>query len=300
MLTRTFASVSAAATLAACAVLGSGDSATDDPPYVPPYQDCAGSGSGSATQPPSGSLCLVDPVMPVAPPLAVLEHEFVTYNGVDAIHISAILDPAFVDNTYGANARDWGRSHTFKDLVGSDRATIVVLDSNGALTFDFDLDYISPDPTKPCGYGSLGVAGGEGKVRVGDPAAILGWTSSLDRNLNERGYCLITDSPATDASCTPNAAAPGWDFRVVYEVWLRRDAFAPAFGSAYMSFVHASPSKASTNTVTVEPGPCPCIEIDRYQCEQPPPPPPPGGCTSNADCPSENFCYDGACIPIIQ
>jgi hypothetical protein len=282
--------------LTACTgTTGAGDPA-DTPPYIPPFQDCAG--TGISPLPPSGSLCLVNPVMPVSPPLAVIEHEHVTYQGVDAIHIRVILDPLFVDNTYGTTAVDWGRSHTFRDLVGSDRATIVVLDSSGTVVFDFDLDYISMDPAAPCGYRSLGVDGGEGKLRIGNRSAIVGWTSSLDRNLNERGHCLTTDSPATDASCTPNAAAPDWDFRVVYEVWLALDAFQPAFGSAHMSFVHASPSKADTNTVTVEPGECPCVELDRYQCD-PPSSPPPGGCSAHSDCPSETFCYENHCIPVI-
>lgn len=292
-------SIAVAISVTACSGLGAGgDDPSVDPPYVPPYKDCAG--TGVAPTPPAGSLCLVDPMTPMSPPLAVIEHELVMYAGTDAVHISVILDPAFVDNTYGATARAWGRSHTFKDLVGSDRATVVVLDASGIIAFDFDLDYISPDPSAPCGYRSLGVAGGEGKVRTGDPSAILGWTSSLDRNLNERGYCAFTtDSPATDDSCTPNAAAPDWDFRVVYEVWIAREAFSPVgFGSAYMSFVHASPSKAGTNTVTVEPGECPCLEIDRNTCE-PPPPPMPQGCNGNSECPAETFCYDGHCIPII-
>jgi hypothetical protein len=135
---------------------------------------------------------------------------------------------------------------------------------------------------------------------LGDRAAILGYGSSLDQNINERGYCgYLTDSPATDAACTPNPAAPDWDFRVVYDVWIAVSAFTPEpFGSAYMSFVHASPSKASTNTVEIEPAECPCTEIDPNDCTEPPP----GGgdCTSNTDCGTEEFCTDdGHCVPIV-
>jgi hypothetical protein len=138
-------------------------------------------------------------------------------------------------------------------------------------------------------------------VNVGDPSAILAWTTSIDQNLNDRGYCdYLTDSPATDASCTPNAAAPDWDFRVVYELWVARSAFDPeGFGSAYMSFVHASPSKASTNTVNVVPGECPCPpDVDLGDCAQNPTPS--GDCDSDAACGDHEFCYGGQCIPIID
>jgi hypothetical protein len=100
---------------------------------------------------------------------------------------------------------------------------------------------------------------------VGDSKYILGSTSSLDRNLNGCGYCksaacggdCTSLSPATDAKWTPNSGAPNWDYRVVYEVWVDAAAFGTAgFGGASISFVHASPSKASSNTVIVVPRPC--------------------------------------------
>jgi hypothetical protein len=236
------------------------------------------------------------------PSVAVIEHRLETYAGVDAVHVSVVFDPGFVDNTYGTNQLGWDRGHTFKDLVGSDHAEIKLFDSAGTLVLDFDLDYISADPAAPCGFASLGVDGGEGGMITGDRSAILGWATSLDRNLNERGYCLTTDSPATDASCTPNAAAPGWDYRVVYEVWVAVSAFDPtSFGSAYMSFVHASPSKASDNTLDTVPGECPCQEIDPNDCappdpNQPQPSPPGGECTSSADCATEQFCAENHCV----
>lgn len=232
----------------------------------------------------------------MSPPIAIIEHEFVTFMGVDAVHISIVFDPSFADNTYGANAIGWNK-HSFGDLVGSDHAEVSVLDSQGSLVLQFNLDYITADSTAPCGYSCLGVDGGDGKMLLGPREAILGYTSSLDRNLNERGYCqYTTDSPATDANCTPNPAAPNWDFRVVYEVWIALSFFNPnPFGSAYMSFVHASPSKLSTNTVETQPEECPCVPIDNYSCNAPPG----GGCTTNNDCPTEQFCYDGQCIPVI-
>jgi hypothetical protein len=276
------------------------DAGTADAAYVPPYASCAG--EGAPTTPPSGSLCLVpmDPGVGTVP-LAVIEHEFVTYEGVPAVHIRIVLDPTFADNTYGANTIGWSRDHKFGDLVGSDHCEVVVLNSAGEVVFDFWLDYLTADASAPCGYSSLGVSGGEGRVNLGDESAILAWTSSIDTNLNDRGYCdgYLVDSPATDAMCTPNPAAPDWDFRVVYEVWIALSAFDPtAFGSAYMSSVHASPSKFDTNTVEVEPGECPCPEdVDTSQCE---PPPTTGDCVNDSECGDNEFCYDSHCVPIID
>ena len=129
----------------------------------------------------------------------------------------------------------------------------------------FDIDYITANTASACAYGALGVSGGEGKMLVGDASTVLASTTSLDRNLNGCGYCAsaacggncTVDSPATDAQYTPNSAAPNWDYRVVYEVWIAASAFAgKGFGGASITFVHASPSKASTNTVQVTPKPC--------------------------------------------
>jgi len=94
---------------------------------------------------------------------------------------------------------------------------------------------------------------------LGAASAITKAMSSLDRNLNERGYkTFVVDSPATSATYAPPASAPNWDFRVVYEAWIDNGAFGAAgYGDVKLTFVHASPSKASSNTLSVVPGPCP-------------------------------------------
>ena len=83
-------------------------------------------------------------------------------------------------------------------------------------------------------------------------------TTSLDRDLNACGYgAYLEDPPETDESYTPNSEAPNWDYRVVYDVWVSASAFGAAgFGDATISYVHASPSKYPSDTVTVTPGPC--------------------------------------------
>lgn len=199
-------------------------------------------------------------------PEATVEYIHETAGGQEYYHFRITFDPTFVDNTYGENAVGWGtRGHTFNDLVGSDHAQLSLFDGSKAMISEFNLDYISQDSSAACGYSCLGVSGGEGGMLLGDSKYILAATSSLDRDLNGCGYCknaacngdCTVDSPATDQSYTPNTLTPSWDYRVVYEVWVSAAAFGSnGFGGASITFVHASPSKASSNTVTVEPKPC--------------------------------------------
>ncbi|HYP77693.1 MAG TPA: hypothetical protein VER12_17100 [Polyangiaceae bacterium] len=220
-------------------------------------------------------------------PSSVIEQVIETIDGKTYLHLRVTFDPRFVDNTYGVNASaGWlnkmmagpmggkagamgGKAgamggmaakaaHTFDDLVGSDHVELVLVDSKGNTVLDFDVDYVSKKTDAPCGYGTLGVSGGEGKMIKGDASAIVSVATSIDRNLNGCGYCQITDSPATDDNFTANPSAPNWDYRVVYEVWVDFSTFkGQGFGGAYIPQVHASPSMASTNTIDVEPQPCP-------------------------------------------
>jgi hypothetical protein len=194
----------------------------------------------------------------------------------ELVHVRLTLNPDFCDNTYGANAIGWNTAtaamamgpmpkkapkagHTFKDLVGSDHAEFKLRDADGKIALQFKLDYISESEKASSGYATLGVTGGEGKVLSGDGAAVVAASTSLDRNLNACGLsAYTTDSPATDASYSAPAAAPLWDYRVVYDVWVKRSAFGTAdFGSAAVDFVHASPSKRAKSSVDVVPGDCP-------------------------------------------
>jgi hypothetical protein len=242
-------------------------------------EQAGGSGSPTTVLRPPVALCFAGEEDPTpANPTALVEQVIETINGVAMVHLRITFDPSFVDNTYGANASSgWSGGdvvdaagpmggmmqpkkggHTFKDLVGSDHLELLLTDGSGATVMDFKIDYVSVDASTPCGYGTLGVSGGEGKVIQGDASAVLGVATSIDRNLDGCGYCYIEDSPATDDEYTPNADAPNWDYRVVYEVWLALEAFGNAgFGQAYIQNVHASPSKLATNTVEVVASPCP-------------------------------------------
>jgi len=222
-------------------------------------------------------------------PSGVIEQVIETIDGKTYLHLRVTFDPRFVDNTYGVNASSgWvnrmmagpmggampggamgGKggpmggmtakaAHTFDDLVGSDHVELVLVDGKGNPVLDFDVDYVSKKTDAPCGYGTLGVSGGEGKMLLGEASAVVAVSTSIDRNLNGCGYCLITDSPATDDAFSANPSAPNWDYRVIYEVWIDFSTFkGRGFGVAYIPQVHASPSMASSNTIDVEPTPCP-------------------------------------------
>jgi hypothetical protein len=266
-------------------------------------------------------------------PSGVIEQVIETIGGKTYLHLRVTFDPSFVDNTYGSNASaGWANRmmagpkgempggpmgdkagpmggkagpmggkagkapHTFDDLLGSDHVELVLVDGKGNTVLDFKVDYVSENPAAPCGYGTLGVSGGEGKMLQGDASAILSVATSIDRNLNGCGYCLVTDSPATDAQFTADPTAPNWDYRVIYEVWIDFSVFKGlGFGGAYIPSVHASPSMASTNTIDVEPDTCP-PDWDTPYC-------PPSVIEEGGNCfdapPGDGTCPDGT-IPDIK
>ncbi len=242
---------------------------------------CGSNGSAFSSGPAPGAqahqTCFYDPTTP-AYPAATVEWIVETAQDSDVVHVRLTLNPSFCDNSYGANAVGWNAApppaagakpghpgpmghggHAFKDLVGSDHAEFKLSDASGRLVLRFKQDYLSPSAGTPSGYASLGVSGGDGKMLLGDAADVVAFSTSLERNLNACGLAGYTvDSPATDAYYTPNPSASDWDYRVVYDVWVRAAVFGAAgFGDARVDYVHASPSKGDNNTVTVTPGKCP-------------------------------------------
>lgn len=200
---------------------------------------------------------------PEAPPAASIEWVVETAADSQLVHVRLTLDPDFVDNSYGETAIGWSESkkkgHKFKDLVGSDHAEMRLTDAAGNTALHFKLDYISEVDGAPSGYASLGVSGGDGKMIEGDASDVVQVSTSLDRNLNACGLDAYTESsPISDEDFSPSPEAGEWDFRVVYDVWVKRSAFGAAgFGEALIDHVHASPSKADGNTIDVTPGDCP-------------------------------------------
>jgi hypothetical protein len=211
-------------------------------------------------------------------PAVVIEQVIEEVNGLAYVHLRVTFDPAFTDNTYGeGSCCGWPekRGHRFSDLTGSDHTELLLTNGAGETTMNFKVDLITANADSPCGYGTLGVQGGDGSVILGDPADVLAVATSLDRNLNGCGYCespacgadgdCTVSSPATDEGYTPNPETPDWDYRQVYELWVALDAFGDdGFGQAYVTYTHSSPSKG-TDTLQVEPTPCP-PEWDEPYC----------------------------------
>jgi hypothetical protein len=255
---------------------------------------CATSSTANPTSVVQGVLCTFGGTFTVASgkPAAIVEYLHETASGQNYYRFRITFDPSFVDNTYGENAIGWGdKGHTWKDLLGSDHAELELFDNTHAMVMQLKIDYIGIDTTQTCGYESLGVSGGDGKMLIGDAKWVLGSTSSLARNLEGCGYCASpacggdcrVNSPSTDEQWSSNSSTPNWDYRVRYEVWIDAAAFGTSgFGGVNVSYVHASPSKQTNNTITVIPGPCP---------------PPPDGCGPGT---VEYLTSEGAatCVPV--
>ncbi len=174
------------------------------------------------------------------------------------IVVRIIFPKSFVDNTYGKNVIGWGsKGHTFNDLVGSDHVIVTLYDKGGTVVMVTKLDYIS-QVSGTSQYKSLGVDGGEGKMMAGNRADVIGVRTSLDVNLNDFGYNLITDSPATDTNYAVNSSYSKWIYDVWYDVVVKPSAFAAGggYGRASLDGIHASPSKIAQNTCPVIPSVC--------------------------------------------
>jgi len=188
----------------------------------------------------------------------------VSLNGTEALYVRVTFNKLFVDNTYGKNSTPYynpaGKqgSHEFAQLVESDKAEVYMTNAKGDLVGHYAVDYISPSSKTKSGYDCLGVSGGEGAVNVGSASDVLAARSSLDVNLNDYGYQLTVDSPATDASYTPNPQYPKWIFEVWYEVWVKWSVFGSnGPGKVYITGIHASPSRIGQNSIEIVPTPCP-------------------------------------------
>src|ERR1051325_162170 len=105
-----------------------------------------------------------------------------------------------VDNTYGTGAVGWpGNNHTFNQLLGSDKAQFVFYNGAGTKILDFDVDYISASAAYPSGYGTLGVAGGDGGMNFGSASNVVSTVTTISRTLNQSpafyGYTVNSPLP---------------------------------------------------------------------------------------------------------
>ena len=186
-------------------------------------------------------LCLADGNGVVSPSGMILTE--ILPNG--DIKATFIQSTAVNDNTYGANAIGWGsKGHTFGNLTGSDKAVWSFRNGSGTVVLSFNQDYLTASAAFPSGFGTLGVAGGEGSMIVGSAAHVLAVGTSLTDNLNKQPFLAgkaqyIVNSPALN---DPNSAQ--WEYRMIYTVTVSRNAFGVAgFGKAMITDQHNSPTK---------------------------------------------------------
>ncbi|MBI5858505.1 MAG: carboxypeptidase regulatory-like domain-containing protein [Sphingobacteriales bacterium] len=184
------------------------------------------------------------------------------------VTIRVTFSKAFVDNTYGTGAIGWPSGHTFGNLTGSDHLQWSLKNGNGTEVLKFKQDYISANGSGynyPSGYGTLGFSGDGGTPNPGLATDVLSFRTSLSTNFNDYGYVLTTNSPATNATYTPNPAQPNWIFDVWYEVTVKASVFgASGFGFVDVASVHASPSKTGNNTEIITHNPCAAGSISDY------------------------------------
>lgn len=162
------------------------------------------------------------------------------------------------DNNYASsgNAPAWNRTHTFNDLVGSDKAGFELKDTKGATVMKFYMDYITASSTQEAGgvdnytsysgHRSLGATGGDGSMVVGSATNLYDFDSTLELNLNRPGYTTTTaSSPLNDAN---------WDYVNGYSFTVKAGAFGAAgFGGASIFDQHNSPSKLGVNSFVPTP-----------------------------------------------
>ncbi|TNF30273.1 MAG: hypothetical protein EP314_01730, partial [Bacteroidetes bacterium] len=206
--------------------------------------------------PAEGELCFASPDQPNAGAESFWTSEWSTDQNTGLMTLRMTLAKTFVDNTYGTNVVGWPGSHSFNQLVGSDHLQIALFDANDAKKLEFKMDYITADGSAPSGYSCLGLDG-DGDMIFGNSTYIVDITSSLDKNFNEFGYVLTSNSPATNANYDPNPSYPNWIYEVWYEVVVDLNAFGNVgFGYPDVTSVHASPSKTGNNSENVDPIPC--------------------------------------------
>ncbi len=186
------------------------------------------------------------------------------YSSFDAngdLHLKFVQFTEFNDNSYGANAVGWGtKGHKFGDLTGSDKAEFAITNGAGTKVLQFKLDYLTCNTgyTTASKCKTLGPDGGDGGMVRGQRAWILDFDTSLDRDLNDLGFCaggsclfggvdLKVNSPPTtgpNSYVLSNAAFAGWDFANVYEATISKAAWGAAgFGGVSLASIHNSPAK---------------------------------------------------------
>jgi len=172
---------------------------------------------------------------------------------------------AINDNTYGTGMVGWtnGKTHTFGNLVGSDKLELRFFRNDGTVAWDGYLDTVSQISsytfngktyTYPSGYGTAGPFDNEGSLVAGSLTDVVDFSTTISESLNRPlnvpfKPTLIINSPTTTG---PNgtalvnlALAPGgWNATNGFSVTIKGSVFgASGFGRVTVPDQHNSPAK---------------------------------------------------------
>ena len=132
-------------------------------------------------------------------------------DGADDLRVRFVTSMSVNDNVYGTSSptSGWTKTHTFNNLVGSDKAVFEVRNAANTLVYAFAMDYVSASNLYPSGWGTLGVSGGEGRWTFGNQANVVDFVTSITTNLNQSPayYNMTVNSPIGD---------PNWENRMIY------------------------------------------------------------------------------------
>lgn len=188
---------------------------------------------------------------------------------IDATYvwIAIVLNPHFVDNTYGNGTVPQYRNvngnpcgHNFQDLNTSDRQEIKLYASTHTLVFYASLDVIHRVLTAPSGFGIPAWGNGESQVYVGNPNLVTYNTSTcfnVNYYYNTPPYNVLSDSPTLgDQNYTLYPGYQEWEHRIIYELRVDRSVFEGGtmnISATEMPNMHASPNKIGPHTIILTP-----------------------------------------------
>jgi len=188
----------------------------------------------------------------------------------DYVWLAWVINPGFVDNTYGSgivgqyrNPRLKPCGHSFKDLVGSDMQEIRLYDCNHNLVFDAKMDTVERVASSPSGYGTPPWGDGESKIIYGDGSKVE-YTTSTVWNVNHYygmpgGIDPTKDSPPTNDDYEYSPPYDEWEHRIIYELRVDRSIFGGCSINAEdteFPAMHASPNKIGPHSIPVYPYTC--------------------------------------------
>lgn len=167
-----------------------------------------------------------------------------------SLAIGLVVNRNIGDTTYGVNpAPNGGRPKMLEDLIQSDLLDVVLYDSGGASIGSIRQTFLNDDREG-------------GRVDVDEvmenpvsivtptmilPSQVLNASTSMVHNFGLYGYDEV-DMQSPDTLPDPNGYAvanpyfSNWEFSIIYELEISRDAYSGSFGSLGISELHISPN----------------------------------------------------------